>query len=171
MGNGVRTDSGRWVHAPPPADACAAAAAELLSRYGAVRGVRRPPVDVVDVAGWLGYRVVLLREAPDACSALVSTAERLIGVNALHHPRRRRFSIGHELGHIALRHQPESRCSPAAVAALNAEADRFASALLLPEPWIGLALARGLPLPVIAAEFDVSEEAARRRIATLARSR
>jgi predicted transcriptional regulator len=148
-------------------DRCAAEAEELLARHASARGVRRPPVDVGDIAAWLGFRVVLLREAPDACSAIVSLHERLIGVNALHHPRRRRFSIGHELGHIVLGHPPESRCTYAAIAACNTEADRFASALLMPADWMRRAVDRRLPLATVAATFDVSEEAARRRIASL----
>lgn len=150
------------------ADRSAAAEAErLFARYAFVRGSRRPPVNVHEIAAWLGYRVVLLREAPDECSALVSLPEHLIGVNALHHPRRRRFSVAHELGHIVLGHPPESRCTPGAIGTFNTEADRFASVLLMPERWILRALARNLPVAAVAGAFDVSEEAARRRMAVV----
>ncbi len=149
------------------ADRCAAEAERLFTRYTSARGSRRPPVNVHEIAAWLGYRVVLLREAPDECSALVSLPEHLIGVNALHHPRRRRFSVAHELGHIVLGHPPESRCTPGAIGAFNTEADRFASVLLMPERWILRALARNLPVAAVAGAFDVSEEAARRRMAVV----
>ena len=68
----------------------------------------------------------------------------IIGVNARHHPNRRRFSIAHELGHYLL-HKGEDRVfidaavffrsegATATTWAQEKEANTFAAELLLPE--------------------------------------
>jgi Zn-dependent peptidase ImmA (M78 family) len=146
-------------HATPRYDLASAVAAAGLARLGAHAGTVRPPVPVDRLADILGFRVVLLRDAPDEISGLLSARERLIGVNGRHHPHRRRFTIGHELGHILLGHPPESRCSAERIRAFNLEADRCASNLLIPFAFLRSFLRSGTPPAVLSRIFDVSAEA------------
>jgi Zn-dependent peptidase ImmA (M78 family) len=135
------------------------ATASGLVRLEAAAGHLRPPVPVDRLADVLGFRVVLLRDAPDEISGLLSARERLIGVNGRHHPHRRRFTLGHELGHVLLGHPPESRCCAEQIRAFNLEADRCASDLLIPFAFLRSFLQRGTPPAGLARIFDVSAEA------------
>ena len=65
-------------------------------------------------------------------SAIVNKEKKLIGLNKKHHIHRRRFSLGHELGHIYLDHPPEEECEKFDIKIYNQEADEFASELLVP---------------------------------------
>lgn len=91
----------------------------------------------------------------------------IIGVNALHHPNRQRFTIAHEVGHLLL-HRAEiirqihvdkgfpmlmrDTASAAGVDEIEVEANFFAAELLMPEEL----LARSLQ----GQSFDVDDEGA-----------
>lgn len=63
-----------------------------------------------------------------------------------------RFLIAHEIGHHHLRHRvPESK--------LEAEANAFASELLIPRQQLGQAVREGLTLPELGRRFGVSKQA------------
>ena len=140
-------------------DICIRLAAESLRRYEAVIGTLRPPIPIEDLAQWHEFQVVRLGTLPQECSALVSLKDRLIGVNAKHHPRRQRFSIAHELAHVLLNHPPETKCTSRQIAVFNAEADECAAELLMPEKLIRTFMAHTSSLSGLALLFDVSEEA------------
>lgn len=104
-------------------------------------GVTEPrEIDVEAIAWYLGARV---RYRPlDTCEArIIGAGDRaVITVNARSGRRRKRFSIGHELGHWCHDRGQVLFCQDeeigrAAPSALNREqiADRFASNLLMPE--------------------------------------
>ena len=118
-----------------------------------------PPIAIDVLASSLGYQVVLLYSVDDACSAIVSTRDKLIGINGKHHRHRQRFSLGHEMAHIILKHPPESRCSRAEIELYNAEADECAAELLMPQTLIHKWLVRTRKTADLASIFDVSEEA------------
>lgn len=115
-------------------------AKNVLRRFG-----NDVPVDVVSIAEAHGVEV-RLEELEDAVSGmLVVHGDRpIIGVNATHHPNRRRFSIAHELGHYLL-HREEDRVfidaavyfrregATATTWTQEKEANAFAAELLLPE--------------------------------------
>jgi Zn-dependent peptidase ImmA (M78 family) len=130
-----------------------------LAEFSADRGPLRVPVPIEEIAGWLGFQVIMLSAVDDACSALVSTQEKLIGINARHHAHRRRFSLGHEIAHVLLHHPPESRCSALQIAHFNAEADVCASELLIPDVLLRTWYARLRNGSALARVFDVSQEA------------
>lgn len=104
---------------------------------------------------------------PDEFSALVSTKERLIGINSKHHRHRQRFSVCHELAHILLNHPPESRCTPGEIARYNVEADECGAELLMPGELLSQWYSLTHNISEIARAFDVSEEAMSRKIAQL----
>jgi len=83
----------------------------------------------------------------------------LIGINAKHHRHRQRFSLGHEIGHILLKHPPERRCNRKQIADFNAEADLFASEMLMPHLLLQTWLKKIRNPAALARVFDVSEEA------------
>lgn len=155
----------------PGFDLASSAASSALAQWEAAAGPLRPPVPVDHIARLLGFRVVLLHDIPDEIAGLLSAKNRLIGVNALHHPHRRRFTIGHEIGHVLLGHPPESRCSAERVRTFNLEADRCASDLLIPPALLAPFLRPGQlpPGAALARIFDVSTEAMTMKLRRLCR--
>ncbi|MEM5501513.1 ImmA/IrrE family metallo-endopeptidase [Ahrensia kielensis] len=93
-----------------------------------------------------------------------------IGVNSLHHPNRRRFTIAHELGHYFL-HRHISDFEDRALFRnssdrnqLEYEANDFAASLLMPSTNFKIALRQtGDNLRAIAERFGVSELATKFR--------
>jgi hypothetical protein len=143
----------------PRLDIATTAAEHALVQFERGAGPLRLPVCVDRIAAVLGYQVLLLFDIPMEISGVVCPRERLIGVNGRHHPHRRRFTVGHELGHVLLGHPPESRCGADRIHQYNLEADRCASALLIPERLLLPVLRKGMPLAALAELFDVSPEA------------
>lgn len=68
--------------------------------------VTKAPVDVEAIANNLGIEVVYTDPKDDDLSGFIlhdaSTGRRVIGVNKRHAPNRRRFTVGHEVGHATL---------------------------------------------------------------------
>jgi len=95
-----------------------------------------------------------------------------VWVNAQHGPRRRRFTIGHELGHVALEHQGivfffdcgEPRH-------MQTSANRFSAELLMPEDLVyqehARALEAGLSVGDLADIFLVDKRVAELRLEEL----
>lgn len=143
---------------------CISTARSTLEAYQKAQGTLQAPIPIEKIAVWAGFQVVFLSQVPDDFSALVSLNDKLIGINARHHHHRQRFSIGHELGHILLKHPPESRCSAGDVALYNAEADLSASELLIPKKLLDEHIRKTQDPVELANIFDVSPEAMSRRI-------
>ena len=139
--------------------------------------------------------IVEIREAPLQTleGALLTPPDRNIGailVNSESSPKRRRFTIAHELGHfLNLWHSPEDisggfACTKADLAVpwrkplktspryfvQEAEANRFAIELLAPA-WLMRAYLRGIPdlakVLTLSSELGLSREAAARRYSEL----
>lgn len=146
---------------------CHTAAQDTLAAFRDGRTSLALPIPVEDLALWLGFQVVRLYSAPDEFSALVSTKEKLIGVNGRHHRHRQRFSLCHELAHILLKHPPESRCTSKEIALYNVEADECAAELLIPKEFLLHQYALTQNVAELARTFDVSEEAMSRKITQL----
>ncbi len=138
---------------------CGAIAQDMLSQFARNGGEITLPVPIESFAEWLGYQVVRLYTVADEFSGLVSTRQKLIGINGNHHHHRQRFSVGHEIAHILLKHPPESRCTSKQIAAYNAEADLCSSELLIPQSMLKNWLIRTHHVSVLAKVFDVSQEA------------
>lgn len=105
-----------------------------------------PPVHIQDVVAH--YADLEYDSIPGACDAVVVGLDGrfrprpLVIVEASHHPRRQRFSLGHELGHILIPgHIGMEICEIASAFRIGSppaerEAHAFASEVLMPSPWL-----------------------------------
>ncbi len=161
-----------------------AAARELLEQFE----VKAPPIPVERI---IKSRGIVLQFAPleDDLSGMAYSKDGvgIIGVNALHHPNRQRFTAAHELAHHLLHAKEIQKAvhvdkgfrmllrddvSSRGVDRLEIEANAFASELLMPRKFIDLALGpAGLDLEddanieTLAKKFRVSAAAIRFRLA------
>lgn len=159
------------------------AAQTLLSDFG----VKAAPVPVERI---IKSRNIVLQFAPleeDLSGmAYIKDGVGIIGVNALHHPNRQRFSAAHELGHHVL-HAEEIRraihvdkgsvlyrddLSSKGTDALEIEANAFAAELLMPSDLVKGAIGAGgvdieddASVEAMARKFRVSPGAFRWRLA------
>lgn len=120
--------------------------------------------------------------------AYIKNGVAIIGVNALHHPNRQRFTIAHELGHIRL-HRPviekevhldqgslrRDALAAAGTDSKEIEANTFAAELLMPHTLLTAVLdGRTIDLEdddsvaALAKKFKVSQAAMRFRLDTKA---
>jgi Zn-dependent peptidase ImmA (M78 family) len=163
----------RSVTAPrPPETYNTSTAARDAFRIAESRNLRTQPLDVEGLATSIGLKVSL-ETMPNEISGYLRKKDGywILGVNSLHHPNRRRFTIAHELGHYFLhRHlgdfedtvifRREQQPNPR-----EYEANEFAARLLMPEDKFLLARNRlNNDIGAIAHEFGVSELATRFRI-------
>ena len=152
--------------------------------------VTAPPIPVKRIAKSLGAQ---LRYSPldEELSGMIYVNEGtpIIGVNALHHPNRQRFTIAHECGHLVL-HKAKittevhvdkdfpmllrDSVSSAGVNEMEIEANLFAAELLMPEVLLTNALGdepfdidNERAVSALAKSFKVSPSAMRFRLGNL----
>jgi transcriptional regulator with XRE-family HTH domain len=144
-----------------------AALAEAVLDLGQVG---HPPVDVVDLAGRFGSRVLgwalddvvagILLELPEGPALVIND----------NHPRgRQRFTMAHELGHLLLGHLRTLYVDVSAVEgfspvssrsrAAERDANTFAANLLMPGPWVRDSWTKEPDARRLADRFAVSEMA------------
>lgn len=129
--------------------------------------VTAPPVPVERIARGLAAQLrfsPLDRELSGM--VFVKDGTPIIGVNAIHHPNRQRFTIAHECGHLILHRKQVTRevhvdkafpmlmrnaVSEAGVDEMEVEANLFAAELLMPESLLTEALGN--------APFDIDDDA------------
>lgn len=159
------------------------AAQEILANFD----VRNPPVPVERI---IKARGIALQYAPldEQLSgmAFIKDGVGIIGVNALHHPNRQRFSAAHELAHHVLHaphitevvhvdrgHRVLHRDELAAQGTdpLEKEANAFASELLMPTRFLaeavgdaGIDMDDDAAIEALARKFRVSASAMRNRL-------
>ncbi|MEZ3136976.1 ImmA/IrrE family metallo-endopeptidase [Stutzerimonas kunmingensis] len=139
--------------------------------------INTAPLDVHSLTAALGIDLLCVPMDDEVSGELKCEegADRwLIKVNALHHPNRQRFTIAHELAHFSLHRVGRSDfvdqnffrngdSSP-----MEAEANRFASELLMPESEFRSAAKKlSGKIESIAQYFEVSVLAVRVRAKTL----
>ncbi len=153
-------------------------------------GISKPPGPVERIAKHLEAQV---RYSPldDEISGMIYIKDGIpiIGINALHHPNRQRFSIAHELGHLCLHrgyvttHVHVDKEIPVLMRDAKAsfgtneieiEANRFAAELLMPASFLKETLsAKKLDIDdeksieELAQRFKVSKQAMGHRISAL----
>ena len=103
-------------------------------------GLSLAPLDVRCLAKSLNIRVTLTPLEDDISGYLNEDGGQWnIVVNALHHPRRQRFTIAHELGHYFLHRSLQDKFvdkklfRDGSSTTIEAQANRFASEVLMPE--------------------------------------
>lgn len=140
---------------PPPAPAERRVDPRAAPREAAAAlieecGITGPPVDVETIAQQLG--------APVSYVALGAVDGELrdgrILVNRTLHRVRQRYTIAHEIGHLRL-HGDSKRAG----GEIEREAQVFAGALLVPPPWLAVAVAENPGFEAIRARFEVSRDA------------
>jgi Zn-dependent peptidase ImmA (M78 family) len=165
----------------PNLKAARADAEALIKRFE----IKASPVPVERIAKRLDVQV---RYAPLdgelSGMAYIADGVRIVGVNALHHSNRQRFTLAHELGHICrhaeiladavhLDHGSLRRdwLSAQGTDPYEQEANAFASSLLMPDALLEAAVAgRAIDfeddeaIAVLARRFRVSQAAVRYRL-------
>jgi Zn-dependent peptidase ImmA (M78 family) len=117
-----------------PLDVGPADAADAVRR--AWRIASGPLPNLVNLIESAGIPVLLLdsfHEKHSGASHRGRWFEWMIALNGNHPPSRRRFTLAHDLGHIALKHEASAALDDDAAKLMEAEADAFAASLLLPE--------------------------------------
>ncbi|MCX6344913.1 MAG: ImmA/IrrE family metallo-endopeptidase [Armatimonadetes bacterium] len=76
------------------------AARKLLRKYG----IKTAPIPVLSIISGEGYRVEEVN-LDDRVSGFCRAKDKCIYINSRHHDHRKRFTLGHELGHLALLHE------------------------------------------------------------------
>jgi Zn-dependent peptidase ImmA (M78 family) len=121
------------------------------------------PVPVVRIANAMGARVVSSRNMEDSGWVERVGEEFKIAVREDDPPHRKRFTIAHEIGHIALGHLREGltlfrdRDFNRPRDYRERAANRFAAEILMPAQYIDLAWGR-IPFRQIASCFGVSNQ-------------
>mgnify|MGYP000504160006 CR=1 FL=1 len=135
-----------------------------------------PPIPVIEIAKAAGIKEVVEMELANIGGMLVADDAKNEGV-ILHHIDgplgRKRFTIGHELGHFLLpKHGAEQRCLASSIKAgantqnnndIETEANQFAQLLLMPDQFVTYEINRVTPdidlLLAISKKFEMSFEA------------
>ena len=113
-------------------------------------GVTEAPINVEHIAKGLGIAIKRAPTDDDISGFLLRNADGniIIGVNALHHPNRQRFTIAHEIGHYMLKHEFDHVHVDRSVLKLRSgasssgenqdevEANGFAAVLLMPNNFL-----------------------------------
>jgi hypothetical protein len=147
----------------------------------------RGQVPLEDAVRDLGYRIEA-RYFEERISGQLVLEKRIILLNARHVPQRRRFTVGHEVGHITLHVAELARGGPVVscdgLGRREMEANYFAASLLLPTQAVTRFLGEACSGPElhrifgdrpreewlvkrVASHFNVSPEAASRRLKDL----
>ena len=135
-------------------------------------GVSAPPVEVEALAAVENIAIDYQDLGPTVSGLVVRGPDgrATIGVNALHPPNRRRFTIAHEIGHHLLHSDSATlfvdelmvhfrdAANTAKADPREMEANAFAAALLMPEDWLRADLRDR--------KIDLSDDVAVRNLAT-----
>jgi Zn-dependent peptidase ImmA (M78 family) len=156
-----------------------------------VCGFTKPPIDVKHVARHLGLRITYAYLGREVSGLLISKGSaNQIAIQAGDPHNRQRFTIAHEIGHFALRHQfepgehvhvdhghvvtPRNSRSGIGVDPKEIEANQFAASLLMPSKLLVARIKalhayslRDFHVTLLATEFEVSEQAMTIRLSTL----
>jgi predicted transcriptional regulator len=142
-----------------------------------------PPVDVYAIARDLGIEVRRRLMSADTSGLIERSPERggpsgfAIAVNALHSPKRQRFTVAHEIAHFILHRDligPRGEVVDDAMYrsslsdTLERQANRLAAEILMPAQLIRELYQDGNHSPeALARDFDVSQQAMEIRMAEL----
>jgi Zn-dependent peptidase ImmA (M78 family) len=152
-------------------------AAESLRRAVEGSDISLAAVDVKAAAEYFGVTVLGWQANGNGARAALIRNARALFVNVALGENRARFAVAHALGHLALGHGGDFYCPEAERSAREADANRFAAALLMPAPLVRalwLKLDGGPPsakVRAIAERLRVSREALGYRLTELGLTR
>lgn len=113
--------------------------AEGVIKLARENGLNTEPFDVKEITRSLGIKLEVIPLDSDVSGYLQRQGDNwLIAVNSLHHPRRQRFTIAHELGHYFLHRDCHHEFSDKTIfrngnsSSLETEANSFAGDVLMP---------------------------------------
>ena len=151
-------------------------------------GITDAPVNVEVIAASRGITIRRTPTTDDVSGFLYrhGSSPAIIGVNALHHPNRQRFTIAHEIGHFELHKFSDvhvdkfvvklrSQASSTGEDKEEVEANRFAAELLMPSKILEQVLPRfalndlldDRAMKQLAKHFQVSVQAMSNRLISL----
>lgn len=104
------------------------------------QGIQTSPLDIERLINSFGVKIKIIPMADEISGHLsLSNGAWEIAVNALHHPKRQRFTLAHELGHYILHRWKCQRFEDSKLFRNNesnpmeVEANNYAADLLMPE--------------------------------------
>ena len=134
-------------------------ARNLLERFNSATGTKiEYEVPIIDIVIYIGFHVEYLDRMADQHSAIIYADNMLIGLNKSHHEHRKRFSLGHELGHYLLKHPPEFELPPEEAEICDKEANEFSGELLVPLHLLKRALEATKSISELSHCFNISQE-------------
>ncbi|AHF01980.1 50S ribosomal protein L22 [Thiomicrospira aerophila AL3] len=148
---------------------------ENLLKTAREHGIDTNPIDIKKLASSLGVQIKSIEMENEVSGYLrKEDGHWIIGVNALHHPNRKRFTIAHELGHYCL-HSKVMDCFEDTVLFRKGEtnlyetqANKFAAELLMPKDlFLDYIRNKSSEIESIAEHFEVSSMAVRLRAKNL----
>jgi len=125
-------------------------------------GINSPPVKLAPIVKHLNIKAFEqdFKEGLSGISLTDEEGKSFIGYRKLDHDHRKRFSVAHEIGHIMLGHTHPKTYGEIEKADSCAEANEFASELLMPLRFLKLDIASGITNPKKLIErYWVSEQA------------
>lgn len=141
---------------------CKIAAEKVLKRFFSNNELELP-IPICEIAKFNGIEVIELETIHKEQSGMLhidnDSGRKLIGINSSHHNYRKRFSIGHELGHYFLQHPSEKTCDFNEIKLYNSEADEFSAQILIPYHQLKIHVEEAKTLEDLNVIFDVSKEA------------
>lgn len=160
-----------------PSDVKSIAAANLTNPESVIRlarsmGITTVPFDLDSFIYKLGIVLNRTIMENDISGKLEKNKSGVweISVNALHHPRRQRFTLAHELGHYFLHRNQSNIFTDKSLyrgkemTSMEYEANNFAGAILMPRDELILLLQKSKDIDCIADYFNVSALAAKIRV-------
>lgn len=146
--------------------------------YAITLNVKPTPFDLDDFINKIGIELRRVVMADDISGQLQKNGNGkwVISVNSLHHQKRQRFTLAHELGHYFLHRNraiefiDKALYRSSQMDSMEYEANNFAGALLMPKKiLIEFIKMKGANAEIISDYFDVSVLAAKIRVETLQR--
>jgi Zn-dependent peptidase ImmA (M78 family) len=136
--------------------------------------IKAAPIQVEKVAKGLGA-VVRYSPLDTELSGMIFIKDGIpvIGVNALHHPNRQRFTIAHEIGHLVMHKSlitanvhvdkqfpilMRDAVAATGLEAIEVEANQFASELLIPSNLFDLSKIRSFDIDDVAALDELAKK-------------
>ncbi len=127
------------------------------------------PIDVIDIAKQLGYKVFEFDFSNNNISGVIDKEEKSITINKSQSYKRKLFTIAHEIGHLCLGHKAvvDYRLFTSNYDREEYQANLFASMLIMPKEEVAKAWRKHKNLEKLSDKFEVSKSAVAIRLLNL----